>query len=770
MKKRWLSAVLAALLLVSAVGCNKNTTEMEVVKIDPPTVLTHVYKGEDIALPDEEGYNIRDFLGQDGEDLLFWGTYYHMEGDPEKEDYSYEYYPIICRLPGAGGDPVIEKVDWAENIDKIVLTPDGYLAMGYVFDEATMTQSFNLLHHKKDGTTETIEDLSQFFSSGGDYFYLQNFAQDKEGYTYLFADMEIVVLKPDFTKAFSITNDNWVESVDQDASGTVYISYGYYDEAAQRYSQVFAPIDKEAKKIGEPITLPDNIQANSFFFGEGYELFYYNDTGIYGYNTGDADGTLLMHFQNSDITGDLDMAKSLGDGKFLLNYYNRIDWNRKMGIFTKAPDVDLSQIQVLEIVTTSNSYDLPTMVVSYNRSHDDSRIVVTDYSQYATAEDPDGANTKLANDLLNGILEPDMICGYYSDSAYQAVLDNELYVDLNTFLETDTVLPKEDLFGCVLNTFQDDGKIFGLPMAISLKTVIANKNLVGDRDSWTVDELLDTIQNLPDGVEYMSGLSQITVINNLLGTTGYGNFVNLEENTCSFDSPSFIALLEYIATLPKEMSQSDYENQNEDRYGPYKTGKVAAVTTYYNGINSFLRERIYFGADNIAHVGYPTNDGYSGVRLDSYETLFTVMTTSENPAECWTFIRDALIDTNTPDNMLGNGALPMFRSALKPLKEEYKDTTFVVHYDGGMSWGSGYTPDESELKNGEAFTLTDADWDYIENFLDTIGGPLSSSTLPADLSEIIAEEISAFLSGTRSAADCASMLQNRVNLYLAEQG
>ncbi len=770
MKKRWLTAVLAALLLVSAVGCNK-TEEVPVEKIEAPTVLTHVYKGEDIALPDEAGYNIRDFLGQDGEDLLFWGTYYHSEGDPEKGDYTYEHYPILCRMPGAGGEPVIEKVDWAENIDKICLTPEGYLAMAYVFDEATMTQSYNLLHHKKDGTTETIEDLAQFFSSGDEYFYLQNFAQDKEGYTYLFADQEIVVLKPDFTKAFSITNENWVESVDQDGAGTVYISYGHYDEATQHYGQVFAPIDKTAGKIGEPITLPDNIQANSFFFGEGYELFYYNDTGIYGYNTGDADGTLLMHFQNSDITGDLDMAKSLGEGKFLLHYYNRIDWNRKMGIFTKAPDVDLSRMQVLEIATTSSSYDLPTMVVSYNRSHDDSRIVVTDYSQYATAEDPDGANTKLANDLLNGILEPDMICAQYHDRAFQTVLDNDLYVDLNTFLETDTVLPKEDLFGCVTNTYQNDGKIFGLPMSITIHTIIANKNLVGNRDSWTVEEMLDTIQDLPEGVEYMSGLTRNSAVYNLLGPNGYGNFVNLQEGTCSFDSPSFVSFLEYMATLPEQLPDSYYDSRNEDRYGPYKTGKIAAVNNmYYHGINSFLEERVYFGLENTVKPGYPTNDGYSGVRLESYDNIYTVLNTAENPELCWAFIRDALVENNTPDEMRGGNGIPMIRSSLELYKKEFEDTTFVVHYDGGMSWGSGYTPDESELKNGEAFTLTDADWDYIENFLDTIGGPLSSSTLPEDLSAIIQEEISAYLSGTRSAADCASMLQNRVNLYLSEQG
>ncbi len=769
MKKQYTAAVLAILLLLSTTACTKDEPPVE--KIEAPTVLTNVYKGKIIEMPQAEDYSIREYLGIDGDNLLFWGNYFHAEENPETGEFTYENYPVTCTVPITGGEPVIEKLDMSiENLRSLSLFDGGIMALQSIWDENTMAETYNMSLRYDDGTTETVENLGRFFSTGNEYFYLQQACIDKEGYIYLIGDGETVVLNPDLTKAFSVTQDNWVESVDQDPNGTVYISYGHYDEAAGQYKQVFAPIDKTTQKLGESVTLPEGIQANSFFFGEGFDVYYYNDTGIYGYNMGDTDGTLLMHFQNSDITGDLDLVKALDGDTFLLEYYDRISWDRQMGIFTKAPDIDLSQIQVLEIATAETSYDLPTMVVNYNRSHTDSRVVVTDYSQYNTAEDPDGGQTKLANDILNGILEPDMICGYYSSSAYQAILENDLYADLNTYLTTDTVLPRENLFGCVLNTYQDDGKIFGLPMAISIETLIANKNLVGDIDRWTVEEMLNCLTGLPDGVVFMSELTQLSAAHLLLGENGYGNFVNLTEGTCSFDSPTFIQFLEYMATLPAELQDDYYENRNEDRYGPYKTGKVAAATMYYHGINSFLEERVYFGAENTVHPGFPVSDGYSGVRLGSYETLFTILHTADAPETCWTFIRDALIQVNTPDQMRGSSNIPMLRSSLDSLQEEYKDTTFVVHYDGGMSWGSGFNPTEEDLKNGEAFTLTDADWKDIENFLDTIGGPLGSSTLPNDLSVIINEEVSAFMSGTRSAADCAAMLQNRVSLYLAEQG
>ena len=37
-----------------------------------------------------------------------------------------------------------------------------------------------------------------------------------------------------------------------------------------------------------------------------------------------------------------------------------------------------------------------------------------------------------------------------------------------------------------------------------------------------------------------------------------------------------------------------------------------------------------------------------------------------------------------------------------------------------------------------------------------------------DVQAILTEELSAYLEGSKSAADCAAMIQNRVSLYLAE--
>lgn len=763
-KKMMLVLLLAAMLVVgNLTGCNKTdgeTVQGEVV--EAPKILTNVYKGEDIELPGEE-YSLGSYIGMDEGNIIFLASYFkEINSDPE--NFEYESWPAICYVPMDGSEPTFEKIEGQDWVNSLVLLDGGYMIYANAWDAETQTSSYSLLIHQ-NGEDKTVENLESFFPNSDDeYFWLRNIARDGDGYTYLFTDADIAILDPEYKLYANLTTGgNWVESIDTTPEGKLYISY-YGDDG-----QVFAPIDRENKKIGEPLTLPDTIHANSYFFGEDYTVYYYNDTGIYGYNEGDTDGTLLMNFENSDITGDLDTVKALSDGKFLLEYYDRISWDRKMGVFTKADDIDLSQVTVLQIATVNGGYDLPSIVVNYNRNHTDTRIVTTDYSQYNTDEDYNAGNTKLANDILNGLYKPDLIYGMYTEDSYRAVIDNDRFVDLKPYLEKDAELPLSELMGCVTNTYQKDGKLFGLPMEISVSAVIANKSMVGDRTGWTLDELLDFIDSLPEGVSYMGSMTRVGAADQLLGQNGYGAFIDMENGTCSFDSETFIRYLEYLKTLPKELPDDYWNNYYEDQYGPTKRGEVAAIQQGYHGVYEFIRDQVYFGAGNVAYVGTPTADGSCGITLNTYRSIFTILSDSAHPEQAWDFIKSAILQVNSSESISGGADnLPMLRSNMEKVKEAYKDTTFVIDYSGGMSWGSSYTPNEEELKNGEAHQFTEADWDFIENFLDTIGAPMTTVSVPEDVLNIINEEMSSYLDGTKAAADCANMIQNRVGLYLAE--
>ena len=101
--------------------------------------------------------------------------------------------------------------------------------------------------------------------------------------------------------------------------------------------------------------------------------------------------------------------------------------------------------------------------------------------------------------------------------------------------------------------------------------------------------------------------------------------------------------------------------------------------------------------------------------------------------------------------------------------EKIKNYTFIIYNNGGASWGEMSPEDIGfDESQGMALRTSDVDWDGIEKWLDEIGSPAVNNSLPYEVQDIIKEEISSYMGGTKSASDTASMIQSRVKLYLAE--
>jgi hypothetical protein len=60
---------------------------------------------------------------------------------------------------------------------------------------------------------------------------------------------------------------------------------------------------------------------------------------------------------------------------------------------------------------------------------------------------------------------------------------------------------------------------------------------------------------------------------------------------------------------------------------------------------------------------------------------------------------------------------------------------------------------------------TDADNAYIYDIMDNIGGVIRTDT---ELMKIIEEETAAFFAGSKTAEECAKLIQNRASTYVAE--
>jgi len=773
--KNVISLLLAALLvIISVTGCGtlpgvEETVPQETEDTPAATVLTNVYKGERIIAP--ANTPLSQFIGEENGDLLFRST--------KSTTVNNESVTVsnIVRFPADSSEPVVTPLPDGLNPDFIYRFDGGYVLRTTESDSIEdVYADFSIHLLMDDGTLQAREHMSGFSAWG----WGTDVLRDTEGYIYIADDMRLAVLNPDLSDAFSISVGISIYSIGIDKNGSVYVQY-----FLQGPGRVFSPIDLENQKLGEPVTVPerpdDSTSIEGYFFGdEAYDLYCYTTCGIYGFHYGDETCTLLMDFENSSLSGEnLESIHPVGENTFMIQYLDRLlnesgRVTKPYLLFRPTEDMDLSKIPVIELAVVTNSYDLTMLVAEFNKNNTDMRVVTKDYYQYndtADGYDRYAGSNRLATDILTGLYEPDIIYGLHSDPGYLAILQNDRFLDLFSYLDTDEQLPRADIYGSVYNAFSKDGKLFGLPQYLSISGVIVNREMVGDITGWTADEMLAFIQNLPEGTQYMAGLNRSNAAEKLFGPSGYASFIDTENASCSFASDTFISFLEYIKTLPEKSAK----NNSQDHFGPYRTGKFAATEIEYTDMVSYFEEVSYFGEGNAARVGYPTASGKNGYLFQTQYAKtpsFTILDSSENPEYCWRFVRDTLLASGK--SLLMHDT-PIIRSVFRSIMENRIDNSYYsIKLNGrgsGSSFGgnaASYEPTPQELAESIFYYLNEEHWADFENILNTSCSSLLESHVPEDVAAIIEEEISAYLGSDKSAEACADMIQSRVSIYLAE--
>ena len=96
-----------------------------------------------------------------------------------------------------------------------------------------------------------------------------------------------------------------------------------------------------------------------------------------------------------------------------------------------------------------------------------------------------------------------------------------------------------------------------------------------------------------------------------------------------------------------------------------------------------------------------------------------------------------------------------------------------IHYFDHETIGGPYDPEnpitEADLKKPGYIVIPRwEDFDHVKDVLRFAGYPMTEKLSP-DLLSIVREEISAFLAGHGTAADCAGKIQSRTGIWLAER-
>ena len=742
---------------------------------DAAEVLTHVYIPQTYSMP--EGFELNSGVT----------PYYEAEtdtlvcvGQRISEDGA-EYRLVTTQ--GASGVVSEEVFPLPEDITSVGL---GFVAEDAVWliisrwvQETDEAFTWIVRYSRESGKAEISPELNSLLGTHEELS-ASGFVRDADGDFFIYSDglggRCIYVFAPDFNLKCRIRPTNSLNGLFPRPDGSVW-TFGQIDGGRGA-----ARVDKETQALADTVRLSASASSSNRMlvrWAEDGTLLYETSEGVFASNradSGESDGDevddFLMDFVNSGLISSSSVFLCAVNRDMLLY----ADENGKPVMWRSAEDIDLSTVRVLDLAFTANLSDaLTEKIISFNREHPGVRIVVKDYVNLFNAnvgmwKSPGQA---LALDISIGKYRPDLIIGQTGGADISYCLRAGLYTDLSSYLDSDPVVNRDNVFGAVLRAFDDGvGKIWGLADNFSISTLAAPDSVLPERyrNGWTLDDLLDFADTLPHDVTLIEGLTRETAARKLLGTNGYAAFIDWENMTCSFDSPTFLRWLNFMKSLPKDDAElsrrSVFDRETKaEKYAYYYDGKVALSVKTLKKVYAALDAEFQFDTSAYSLPGYPG----AGSTL-STDFAFLVTSFSDATDDAWAFMRSVITSPDTEAHrwrMFGLSSLKSsFDDAARDMTENY-----VARYTFEGSFGirsksseDAYTMD----RPGTAYDITKEDTDRIRDYFDNIAGSPIKADLPDEVAAILDEEISALIADAATPESCAKNIQSRVSIWLAE--
>ena len=813
MTKRILSICLALVLLFGVLaGCSKNeaqtaddTKKTEQSDTEDKTSTQFAYQAQYYDLPEDIQW-----IGTScvtGDTLYFTASVpdggKETYTDENGEEYSYDTYSEVIfrfdldtgecvQLDNYVSEPVEENPDMPNGV---TMNPDGSMQ---TFNSSTSIQTMaagadgtlwlyrQTSRYADDGTEgDSISELIQLDAhgtllrtitpvseeetddpEGWRYTYIDSILSDDKGYVYTYDYQTVNVYGPDGSFVFSKSGDELNGQICQLSASEVGMATSSADG-----KMVFKQLDPETKDWGKET--PVSSRAWNILPGNDVYAYFFMDNGnIFGERRDNGEVEKVVDWVACDVDSNSinsDRFGFLSDGRIVAVTYEYSDngpSRQQVLVLNRVDAAAVTTKTELTLACLYLDYNLRSQIVKFNKSNPDYRIVVKDYSEYATDDDSNAGLTKLNTEIISGNV-PDIIANE-TEFPLAQYASKGLLEDLWPYLDADPEYSRDKLMTQPLNAAQTDGKLYRLPIDFGVTTAVGLGKVVGEYTTWTLADVNDALSKLPEGATVFNKYyTQAEMLKYCIAMNAE-NFMNWQDGTCSFDSDEFRALLEFVKPFPAEYDwQSDAEEYESD-YTRLKNGKQLLYPTSISDFDS-----IYYMFAALDHdvrfIGFPREDGSSGNAFNASCTL-SISTACRDKSGAWAFIRSTLSD-DYQENIWN---YPIVKSvfeakAQEAMTQEYEtdadgnqilddDGNPIPISNGGMSYG-----DEPMI---ELYAVTQEQYDAVMALIDST---TSFVDYDQNVLSIISDEAAGYLAGSKTVEEASKLIQSRVSLYIQEQ-
>nr|WP_300563980.1 extracellular solute-binding protein [uncultured Acetatifactor sp.] len=655
--------------------------------------------------------------------------------------------------------------------------PQGNLYVFYSVPDPPRSDTCYLVKYDAAGKELAKKNVSLLTSQ----FVPYEMAADGEGRLYLKGGDKLLQFdgECDYVGVVEAPEGEYPSWLAGDAAGHVYCSlYDTQDNGIIREvvcggeasgdSQGGSPQDSQTASFGNPL---GEARLGNYLAAYGENRFLtYGNNALYLYDLTSNTLTLLLQWANCDIDPDsVERIATLADGRIVLRFEEE-QGTGELAVVTEVPRDQATEKEVitLGVLQAGNSH-LLRCISQFNRHSPDCRIEIREY--YDTylasgqAEAREEARTALHLDISSGRC-PDLLVLEYDDlEAYAA---KGLLEDLAPYLEEDGDL---ELADNVIEAYTFHGKLCALPGALQIRTLAGRADRLGElggATGWTLEEMMGFIDSNPDRTVFSADAGQLLEYSLVFNQS---HFVDWETHTCDFTSDEFIRLLEFCGRFSDRKGTEGAEVL--DMMERSNTALLHEVELVRPEDISLLAQIL--GMEDISYVGFPTVDGRAGSLLEDCGATCAISAKSKHKEQAWAFVELLLTGwenpPKSPDSLEGTKGFPTELGTRERYFAKVTEPPYRIGEDGEIyTWGG--KPERNFFYASSTRTMQVFFYTPLPEEIDLICTLLDSSTTARggrQISSIVAQEAASYFSGQKSATDVATLIQNRVSIYLEEQ-
>ena len=601
---------------------------------------------------------------------------------------------------------------------------------------------------------------NQQIEDGGDYYGVNRLVCDDAGNVWVFDTASYTCYDKDGNKGMSVealensSGDAWLTK-----DGNIIV--GQWDSEWTKVE--FFEIDTKAGKIvDEPLTMPGSYYQYSYYNGAGseWDMFATNAIGVWAFNWGDTEMTKVMDYILSDFEGtNVNGVKAISDNQFIANYYDS-DWNHYAATFEKVPAEEVVDKYIMKLACYYVDSQVRKQVIEFNRSHEDVRITLTDYSAYNSEENWEAGIENMNSDILAGNVPDILVVPSNFDMGIYA--NKGLFANLYELMDQDETINREDYLQNIIALGEYNGELYELIPKFNAVTLAGKKSDVGDGFSWTFDDVKALMDKKGDSVRLFSEDSARSSIMYYGINLAFDQFYNSNTGECHFDSPEFIKFLELLNEFPEEISEDLWNNENywQIYENQWRNGSTLLKYEWVYGFRNYVENSQGYFGEPISYIGFPTSEGSGSAAY----TEFTLAISEESAfkEEAWEYVSYFIRD-EYQENF--DSGFPVKLSALdKKAEKEMKPNTWVDE-----ETGEEVVEDSNFWIGEEEIVLkmpTKEECQYVIDFLKNIDYRQRDVS---DITAIIEEDTAAYFDGQKTAQQVADSIQSRVKIFVSEK-